>query len=241
MTKDGLGWTFQCNVFGHFIIVSTTNIFLCTFLNSIQVRYLEDLLHRSPWTARVIWTSSYIALPPTDWEDWQNIKATVPYENTKYQCASMAHILDMEPDNRKAGHGRSPIRHLISHPSITSTSIYQNGLNFVTAWLMMLAMYLVCYRTLFVHAIRLTCLLLGPIPRFHLSSSLMAQRGHRSVSLGSGSPQSRRGTRRHIHVRGYRQQMGNAKCLPLRHPRLEKAREKCKDICRPLRRTLPSS
>lgn len=126
ISDDGLGWTFQCNVFGHFVLV----------------RYLEESLHRSPWTARVIWTSSYVAKPPEDWEDWQSIKAAASYEITKYQAAAVSHILDMEPESRRVGPGRSAIRNLISHPSITSTSIYQNGLNFVTMWLMMLAMYL---------------------------------------------------------------------------------------------------
>ncbi|THH11275.1 hypothetical protein EW145_g754 [Phellinidium pouzarii] len=73
-TKDGLGWTWQSNVFGHYILY----------------RLLESLLNRykalSSQPARVLWMTSLEACSTAyDPEDWQLLQCELPYEASKYQ------------------------------------------------------------------------------------------------------------------------------------------------------------
>ncbi|KIM29467.1 hypothetical protein M408DRAFT_8147 [Serendipita vermifera MAFF 305830] len=129
MSDEGLGWTFQCNVFGHFIIY----------------RELQKLLHLSPWPARVIWTASLDVehtLVEIDWDDWQLIKATSVYETSKYQIELVSSILDLERSAATPPPGNSPIRHLISHPGVTCTNIFTSSLNMITEYLMWMAFIL---------------------------------------------------------------------------------------------------
>ncbi|KAG8834893.1 hypothetical protein FRC17_006440 [Serendipita sp. 399] len=124
-SKEGYGMTFQSNVLGHFILA----------------RYLRPSMARSPWPARVIWTSSLISdLGGIDWKDWQLLKATNPYGASKYQIQLIAHYLDMESATSKTTGAQ--IRHFISHPGVTSTSIFLDYLNFITAFLMNLAFHI---------------------------------------------------------------------------------------------------
>ncbi|KAG8805305.1 hypothetical protein FRC19_007976 [Serendipita sp. 401] len=125
-SKEGYGMTFQSNVLGHFILA----------------RHLRPLMVKSPWPARVIWTSSLVsghALDRIDWDDLQLLKTANSYGASKYQIQLITHYLDME--SATSGTNKTPIRHLISHPGVTSTSIFLDYLNFVTAFLMNLAFY----------------------------------------------------------------------------------------------------
>jgi 3-keto steroid reductase len=104
------------------------------------------MLRKSPWVARVIWTGSLDvehALVEMDWNDWQLIKAMKVYESSKYQLELVSVILDMEASARNPPSGRSPIRHLISHPGVTCTNIFSSKLNFITEFLMWLSFMIV--------------------------------------------------------------------------------------------------
>lgn len=96
----------------------------------------------------MIWTTSIDveqSLHKIDWNDWQLRTSTKPYESSKYQIDLIAHVLDTELDAQRPGAGRSPIRHLISHPGVTSTAIFASSLNFITEYIMWLTFVLVCF------------------------------------------------------------------------------------------------
>ena len=118
----------------------------CTNLR--QYRELQNLLHKSPWVARVIWTASLDEehiLNQIDWDDWQLIKTSKVYETSKYQIELVSVILDSESSARNPPPGRSSIRHLISNPGVTCTNIFNSKLNFVTEFLMWLAFMIVSF------------------------------------------------------------------------------------------------
>ena len=105
LSIDGLGWVWQCNFFGHFVLS----------------RLLESSLAASPVQGggRVIWSSSLEASPKHyDPSDWQNKKTGHSYENTKYQIDIVANTLDIQ--NMKTNRR---IRHLVSQPGVTSTNV----------------------------------------------------------------------------------------------------------------------
>lgn len=103
-------------------------------------------MKKSPCTARVIWTTSHdtpYIIDEMDWEDWQILKATKPYEMNKYQIQLVSHALDLEKASMANEPGTSPIRHLVCEPGITSTNIFSSHLNFFTDFLMWLAFIIV--------------------------------------------------------------------------------------------------
>ncbi|KAF8632001.1 hypothetical protein AX17_004946 [Amanita inopinata Kibby_2008] len=105
LSIDGLGWVWQCNFFGHFVLF----------------RALESLLSNSPFTSRVIWMSSLEASPAYyDPEDWQMKRNAHSYESTKYQIDIVAALLD-KLAQRNLTHRRP--RHFVAQPGICSTSI----------------------------------------------------------------------------------------------------------------------
>jgi 3-keto steroid reductase len=103
MSDDGLGWTWQCNVFGHYI--------LC--------RALEAKLAASrTGPGRVLWMSSLTVHTHTyDADDWQLVNSLHPYEGSKFQmdliCAEFS---------RRAGPS-APVRHFTVHPGAVDSSI----------------------------------------------------------------------------------------------------------------------
>ncbi|KAJ7122915.1 3-keto sterol reductase [Mycena epipterygia] len=111
LSEDGLGWIWQSNLFGHYVLF----------------RALEPLLKNSAYPAdsRIIWSSSLEASPKFyDTADWQLTKTEHSYESVKYQIDLLATILD-----RRALQTSSPpkrIRHFISHPGVCSTKISTN-------------------------------------------------------------------------------------------------------------------
>ncbi|PPQ97106.1 hypothetical protein CVT26_001011 [Gymnopilus dilepis] len=108
ISADNLGWVWQSNVFGHFMLF----------------RELEDLLAKSPFDcSRVVWCSSIEASPKYyDSDDWQLKKSEHSYESSKYQVDLLATTL-----NQAAGQStpatRKPTKHFISEPGVCSTSI----------------------------------------------------------------------------------------------------------------------
>ncbi|KAF7301304.1 hypothetical protein MIND_00695400 [Mycena indigotica] len=111
LTSDGLGHTFQCNFFGHYVLFRT----------------LEPLLKNTAYSAdsRVIWCSSLEASPKFyDQADWQHIKNHHPYESTKYQIDLTGTILDLQSLQNKIVLKR--VRHFVSQPGVAHTKISTN-------------------------------------------------------------------------------------------------------------------
>ncbi|ORX60610.1 NAD(P)-binding protein [Hesseltinella vesiculosa] len=75
INNDGLGKVFATNVFGHYVMI----------------RQLESLLGNAKDHGRVIWTSSSTASSEFfTLDDWQGVKATLPYESSKWACDLLA-------------------------------------------------------------------------------------------------------------------------------------------------------
>ncbi|KAG8904402.1 hypothetical protein FRB99_001824 [Tulasnella sp. 403] len=113
--EEGLGWTWLCNVFGHYIIT----------------RELEDLLRRSPsQPARILWVSSLEGRPDCfDLDDWQCTKSSRSYEGSKYQMDLLAMssnlLLAAKPQETNP-------RHIIVHPSVTYSELVVGKMFFAT-------------------------------------------------------------------------------------------------------------
>ncbi|KAJ7762754.1 hypothetical protein DFH07DRAFT_813350 [Mycena maculata] len=111
VSVDGLGWIWQSNLFGHYVLF----------------RALEPLLKNSayPIDSRIIWSSSVEASPKFyDHADWQLTKTEHSYESVKYQIDLIATILDRQALQDSSASKR--IRHFISHPGVCSTKISNN-------------------------------------------------------------------------------------------------------------------
>ena len=140
MSDDGLGWTWQCNVFGHYILVCSSCIFLHTVINElttalfsfarvsdIKCRALEAKLAASrTGPGRVLWMSSFAAHAHTfDADDWQLVNSSMPYEASKFQMDLIRAEL-----SRRAGPS-AQVRHFAVHPGAVDSSIsaaLDNGL-----------------------------------------------------------------------------------------------------------------
>ncbi|KAJ7283303.1 hypothetical protein C8J57DRAFT_1120742 [Mycena rebaudengoi] len=108
VTADGLGWVWQSNLFGHFVLF----------------RALEPLLKNPAYSAdsRIIWSSSIEASPKFyDDEDWQLTKTVHSYESVKYQIDLIGTTLDRLALQNSTSAKR--IRHFISEPGVCSTKI----------------------------------------------------------------------------------------------------------------------
>jgi len=127
ISADNLGWIWQSNVFGHFVLVCcVSNWPRPTLLMTIQFRELEELLAKSPFEcSRVIWCSSLEASPRFyDSEDWQLIKTSHSYESSKYEIDLISTTLDQVA--RQSTKLTKPIRHFVTEPGVCSTSISAN-------------------------------------------------------------------------------------------------------------------
>lgn len=143
-SNDGLGYIWQCNVFGPYIFVSSFTYtphtppirpFQPIHIRFHQYRELQPLLgafhsrsevdHHYP--SRVLWTSSLEATHFYRPEDWQLVETGHPYEASKYQIDILACQLEKqalqleEQTNRPA-----EVRHMLIHPGVASTSIAEN-------------------------------------------------------------------------------------------------------------------
>ncbi|KAF9500189.1 NAD(P)-binding protein [Pleurotus eryngii] len=119
---DGLGWVWQCNVFGHY----------CLF------RELEPALQKSPERPRVLWMSSLEGRPGYyEAEDWQLLKTRHSYQASKYQMDLIATILD-----RRVLNDSNAPRHLIVHPAVTHTNVSHALASGITDFLKVISFYL---------------------------------------------------------------------------------------------------
>ncbi|EJD00851.1 uncharacterized protein FOMMEDRAFT_21336 [Fomitiporia mediterranea MF3/22] len=132
LSEDGLGWIWQCNVFGHYMLF----------------RLLEPLLNRyrglTRAPSRVLWMSSLEANPACyDPEDWQLVRNARSYEASKYQIDLLAgwfeqrqqRALSVSDKKREAGfkdgnaNTQVPVRHFLFHPGVVRTNIATKSLN----------------------------------------------------------------------------------------------------------------
>jgi 3-keto steroid reductase len=126
VSQDGLGWVWQCNVFGHYVLFRTLKSHLAKCQTSTG--------------PRVIWMSSHESSPiyydPTD---WQLTKSAHSYESSKFQMDLIAHHLDQASlqDSDKL-----PTRHLIVLPGVAGTNIANALLGTFSSMCMYLAFYL---------------------------------------------------------------------------------------------------
>ena len=152
LSEEGLGYTWMCNVFGHFTLVRL--LFYIQLIHSLiarQARRLQPVLEKSPWPARVLWTTSIDVeedLASFDFDDWQLVKTKRPYETSKYQISLVAKTLDIA----SASSG-NPVRHFVTHPGVTGTNIMSEYLGHVRHFLMILAFYIVCRLSVPTHSI----------------------------------------------------------------------------------------
>ncbi|ELU45592.1 UDP-xylose synthase [Rhizoctonia solani AG-1 IA] len=102
MSDDGLGWVWQCNVFGHFVLA----------------RALREMLAHNPFSSsRVLWTTSLEGRPSffPGIDDYQLVSASHSYEASKYESELVACALDELESERNNG-----VRHLAVHPGVFS-------------------------------------------------------------------------------------------------------------------------
>ncbi|KAF8270865.1 hypothetical protein EI94DRAFT_1680085 [Lactarius quietus] len=109
MSDDGLGWVWQCNVFGHYVIC-----------RALEAQLAASRTRSGFGPARVVWMSSLEALADAyDTDDWQLVQSERPYQGTKFQtdlvCTELA---------RRAGPSpTAAVRHITVHPGVVSSSI----------------------------------------------------------------------------------------------------------------------
>ncbi len=153
LSDDGLGWVWQCNVFGHYVIVrplppppATRRPFGCVLTRSRdQCRALEAKLAASQTRsgfgpARVVWMSSLGAYADAfDADDWQLVQSERPYEGSKFQndlvCTELA---------RRAGPSpTAAVRHITVHPGVVDSLIDAALVGSFSAKIKLVVMYLV--------------------------------------------------------------------------------------------------
>ncbi|KAG8678326.1 hypothetical protein FRC09_019928, partial [Ceratobasidium sp. 395] len=128
MSDDGLGWVWQCNVFGHYILV----------------RALRDLLLRSPYReSRVMWMSSLEGRPSffPGLDDWQLVKSDHSYEASKYSIELVACTLDVTEAVQHSP-GDTQLRHFVVHPGVAGTSMFAEYTGWFLNKIMFLSFYL---------------------------------------------------------------------------------------------------
>ncbi|KAG0698853.1 NAD(P)-binding protein [Suillus ampliporus] len=126
LTQDGLGWVWQCNVFGHYVLFRALKSHLAKYQTSTG--------------ARVIWMSSHESSPIFyDPADWQFVTSAHSYESSKFQVDLIAHQLDQA--SLQGSDGLST-RHLIVLPGVVGTNIASALLGTFTSICMILAFYL---------------------------------------------------------------------------------------------------
>ncbi|KAM5530912.1 hypothetical protein V8D89_015444, partial [Ganoderma adspersum] len=122
LSKDNLGFAWQCNTFGHYVLYRSLQDLLLAYTNFTK---------RS---ARVLWMSSLDSEPVFDpKDDWQLTKTHHSYQASKYQIDLIASELEKRTveaqetgrastlEETVAPHGE--IHHIIISPGITSTNM----------------------------------------------------------------------------------------------------------------------
>ncbi|TFL00623.1 NAD(P)-binding protein [Pterulicium gracile] len=128
ISADGLGWVWQCNVFGHYVLF----------------RCLETVLKQAPrrFGGRVIWMSSHEASHKFyDADDYQLIKTSHAYETSKYYIDVISAHLDSRAVASSSG-TEPTIRHVIVDPGIASTAISSEQIGMFLDFVKLLAFYL---------------------------------------------------------------------------------------------------
>ncbi|GBE87210.1 hypothetical protein BKA93DRAFT_769753 [Sparassis latifolia] len=111
MSKDGLGFVWQCNIFGHYVLFRT--------LQPLLSASSESSGFHTP--ARVLWISSIDVLPAYDTKsDWQLTKTKDSYQASKFQLELM--ILELSRRSQQCQNAEG-VQHLLLHPGISPTSI----------------------------------------------------------------------------------------------------------------------
>ncbi|CAE6471419.1 unnamed protein product [Rhizoctonia solani] len=140
-SEDGLGWVWQCNVFGHFVLVRSLREMLAhNPFSSSRVRSLREMLAHNPFSSsRVLWTSSLEGRPSffPGIDDYQLLSAPHSYEASKYEAELVACGLDELESERNNG-----VRHLIVHPGVAGTNIFFEHTGWLLDKLMFVAFYI---------------------------------------------------------------------------------------------------
>ncbi|KAI0351190.1 hypothetical protein OH77DRAFT_1429985 [Trametes cingulata] len=122
LSKDNLGYTWQCNVFGHYVLYRSVQPLLLAYNRRTGER------------ARVLWMSSLDAEPTFDpKEDWQLTKTMHSYNASKFQIELICSELERRTvEAEEEGHASSmpdlvaphgEFHHYIVSPGITSTNM----------------------------------------------------------------------------------------------------------------------
>ncbi|TIB74095.1 hypothetical protein E3Q23_02767 [Wallemia mellicola] len=120
-SADSIGWVFQTNIYGHFIIA----------------KELESLLEKESQSS-IIWMSSLEAAK-CDYDidnDFQFIKSNYSYEISKYLTEALA--IGLEDHYREQN---STIHSVIVHPSVVWSSIFYDHLGWLLDLLMAISFY----------------------------------------------------------------------------------------------------
>ncbi|KAH9939356.1 uncharacterized protein BXZ73DRAFT_43814 [Epithele typhae] len=126
-SKDHLGYAWQCNVFGHYVVYRSTQDMLIKYARA-----------KGP-SARVLWMSSLDAEPSFDpADDWQLTKTVHSYQASKWQVDFLCHALEQRAirlqaaggDERRAGVSfpelvapSGEIHHVTISPGVVATSM----------------------------------------------------------------------------------------------------------------------
>ncbi|KZT05141.1 uncharacterized protein LAESUDRAFT_702717 [Laetiporus sulphureus 93-53] len=124
LSKDNLGYVWQCNVFGHYVLFRS----LQSALSAYALHCPSRSQSQSP--ARVVWLSSVDALPTYDpISDWQLTKTDKSYQASKAQIDYMVMELAQKSNlmsqatRQDCGTAQGKIDHLLVSPGITSTKV----------------------------------------------------------------------------------------------------------------------
>lgn len=145
LSPDRLGWVWQCNVFGHYVLVRIFSNPECLTLIFQQFRALEPMIakQKAATGARVVWVSSHEASSKLyDPKDWQLVKSENSYGCSKYQINMMALHLDREAVRNQLD-GIPTVRHLIAYPGVAGTNIAAAILGTFTSLCMFVTLYIV--------------------------------------------------------------------------------------------------
>ncbi|RUS15325.1 hypothetical protein BC937DRAFT_92587 [Endogone sp. FLAS-F59071] len=134
LTPDGLGRSFECNLFGHYMMVIETVILTSikgqheqtATCNNSLIREFEDLLSTSG-DGRIIWTSSSTSEKDAfNIEDFQAIHSDTPYESSKWATDLTSVYLNKHLAPRN-------VRSFTTHPGVVASGIGNLALWIVAA------------------------------------------------------------------------------------------------------------
>ncbi|KAF8845589.1 NAD(P)-binding protein [Paxillus ammoniavirescens] len=128
VSRDGLGWVWQCNVFGHYVLF----------------RALEPVLAKCTTStgSRVVWVSSHESSSEFyDPKDWQLVKSRHSYECSKYQMNQISLHLDREATRNQVD-GKPTVRHFTVLPGVAGTNIASALLGTISSMCMFVTFYI---------------------------------------------------------------------------------------------------